>query len=456
MAAARNDQTLQIALIVFVGMAVVLGGFLVYVNRLRADYKQQVDSLKQANSEELRKASDARRDNENLRLMIGLGQFDKFEDVQKQYEADQSSFMASFQPEDRVYRKSVALLDAENKRGAEQEAQAKQREKELKARLLATEAEKDAQIKKMQETLKKVEADAASERLNFNQARAELEKQKQQAIAAVQRQRADFEKKAAELNEQINSITAELDQTKLARNSAQDELKVIRGEPSFEIADGSVSYVNQANGTVWIDLGKLDSLRRQVTFSVFEQTAADAGKADKKASIEVTRILGDHIAEARITTDDPKNPILPGDWIYSPLWHRGRQIHFALTGVLDLDGDDKPDVQRAKDLVNLNDGVVDAAVNEDGSFEGKLTPETRYLVLGDYPSKPSQGTLRTSWDAMNDQAEELGIATITLEEFLNQMGYKPLDKTVQLGADARAEDFVGGANFRPRTPYSGR
>ena len=39
------------------------------------------------------------------------------------------------------------------------------------------------------------------------------------------------------------------------------------------------------------------------------------------------------MAEARITKDDPTNPILTGDNIYSQVWHRGKKLHFALTGV---------------------------------------------------------------------------------------------------------------------------
>ena len=83
---------------------------------------------------------------------------------------------------------------------------------------------------------------------------------------------------------------------------------------SFDVADGRVSWVNQ-NGTVWINLGAADSLRRQMTFTVYDADQHDAAKAEKKGSLEVTRILGDHMAEARITEDDPKNPIITGDQV---------------------------------------------------------------------------------------------------------------------------------------------
>ena len=160
-----------------------------------------------------------------------------------------------------------------------------------------------------------------------------------------------------------------------------------KDEPgSFEVADGRISWVNQ-NGTVWINLGTADSLRRQVTFSVFDADLHDAAKASKKGSIEVTRLLGDHMAEARITNDDPTNPILTGDNIYSQIWHRGKKLHFALTGVIDIDGDGQSDMQLARDLIELNGGVVDAYLDDDGKVQGEITANTRYLVSGEAPEK---------------------------------------------------------------------
>ena len=50
----------------------------------------------------------------------------------------------------------------------------------------------------------------------------------------------------------------------------------------------------------------------------------------------------------------------------------------------------------------------------------------------------------------------LGVETITLDEFLSQMGYRPEDRTVVLGSGARSRDFKATddkAKFRPRSAY---
>ena len=68
------------------------------------------------------------------------------------------------------------------------------------------------------------------------------------------------------------------------------------------------------------------------------------------------------MAEARITQDDPKNPIITGDQVYSQVWHRGKKLRFALTGIIDFDNDGVSDMQLARELIELNGGIVDAYV----------------------------------------------------------------------------------------------
>jgi hypothetical protein len=121
-------------------------------------------------------------------------------------------------------------------------------------------------------------------------------------------------------------------------------------------------------------------------------------------------------------------------------------------------------MQLARELIELNGGVVDAYVTDDGSIEGTIEATTRYLVLGDLPTSVTQAKAQESWTTMNQTADSLGVETITLSQFLSQMGYKPQDRAVTLGAGASARDFPArpddgstrpnsAGRFRPRTPY---
>ena len=159
------------------------------------------------------------------------------------------------------------------------------------------------------------------------------------------------------------------------------------------------------------------------------------------------------MAEARITNDDPTNPILTGDNIYSQIWHRGKKLHFAITGVIDVDGDGQSDMQLARELIELNGGIVDAYLDDSGKVQGEITANTRYLVSGEVAGKGLQGqAARRHQRDVQDGSKSLGVETITLPEFLSQMGYKPQDRMVPLGIGASARDFPA----TPDNDVSGR
>jgi hypothetical protein len=119
-------------------------------------------------------------------------------------------------------------------------------------------------------------------------------------------------------------------------------------------------------------------------------------------------------------------------------------------------------LELARELIELNGGIVDAYLTEAGDVTGEITANTRYLVLGDVPQSATQAKMQEGWNDMSREASELGVETITIVEFLAQMGYKPQDRTVTLGEGATAREFpartesgappVASPRFRPRTP----
>ncbi len=74
---------------------------------------------------------------------------------------------------------------------------------------------------------------------------------------------------------------------------------------------GSVKHVDPETQTVWINLGAKDGLKKRTTFQILEAKKEGA----VNGQIEVVRILGPHLAEARILKQDPKSPIQKGNWI---------------------------------------------------------------------------------------------------------------------------------------------
>jgi hypothetical protein len=458
---ARQDQSLQIFLIISIFFSLVCAvlGFLAW--RGYSEESQRNAALESDNQSKQTQVGNLSAENESLRQMMGFAASDNAADIKTAFDDEMKTRGYGVADEaSRNYRKVLETVFTDSQRLAASEASLKEQVKDLSNQLSAVETAKNKQIEEFDKQRKDAEAALANERNTFKDDRAELEKTKNDLKATVDKQVTDFEAKLA----QNAAEKAELEKQVADQKRSIDIFKEQRkDEPgSFEVADGRISWVNQ-NGTVWINLGSADALRRQVTFSVYDADQHDAEKAAKKGSIEVTRILGDHMAEARVTEDDSTNPILTGDHIYSQVWHLGKKLHFALTGLIDLNGDTRSDMQIARELVELNGGVVDAYVADDGSVDGEITATTRYLVLGDLPESATQAKHQESWHTMNQQANSLGVETITLAQFLNQMGYKPQDRAVRLGSGASAHDFPprpedttalpgSAARFRPRSP----
>jgi hypothetical protein len=460
--AARQDQGLVFTLIAFVILFIV-AFVAAYVGwKSYGESETHVAELQNQLSSANSAVAKNQGEKEQLAKWMGVGQFDSVEDVEKTVTQDMDHYAANFDESRRSYRNIVEYLAKENESISSRLTTATDNVKKTNDQLLAVEAEKEKQVAQYEAQMKAAGEDAAAQRSSFKKDRDSLEATKQELHDNLAQQEAKYEKQLADINARLKELTENLGKSERAKDNLLAE--VSKAADSFEIPDGRIAWVNQ-DGTVWINLGSADALRRQVTFSIFEADNQDPAKSDPKGSIEVTKILGDHMAEAHITMDDPRDPILTGDQIYSQVWHRGKRLHFALSGIIDMNGDGQNDMQMARDMIELNGGVVDAYLTDDGTVQGEISVNTRYLVLGDYPQEARQAAMQVGWEKMSTDAKTNGVEVITLDKFLNQIGYAPDDRMVRLGVGARAVDFPaqpeagtipsgprGATPFRPRTP----
>jgi hypothetical protein len=457
--AARQDQGLVFTLIAFV-ILFIIAFVAAYVGwKSYSDSETHVAELENRNREATSATTKLQGDKEQLLKWMGVGQFDNIEDVEKSVTGDMAKYGATFSEDQRSYRKIVEYLAQENQAIAGREAKAKEDLKSVNDRLLAIEAENDKKVAEYRAQMQAAQQDAAAEREHHKQDRESLEATKRELQDNLAKQESKHEGQLADINKQLKDLTEKLTKSERAKENLLAE--VSKSAESFEVPDGRVSWINQ-NGTVWLNLGSADGLRRQITFSVFDADALDPAKTEPKGSLEVTNILGDHMAEAHVTRDDPRNPILTGDQIYSQVWHRGKRLRFALMGIVDLNGDGKNDMQLARNLIELNGGIVDAYVDDNGKIQGEISVNTRYLVRGDHPEGANEAALQEAWSKMSADAQTNGVEVITLDKFLNQIGYSPDDRVVELGAGAKPSDFPprpeggidsnGQRSFRPRSP----
>jgi hypothetical protein len=439
--AARENQGLQALVIALTIFVLLLGVGLLLVNNARKTaVAKAADAEGRATTANANLAK-AQSEAGTYKQWIGFNENDAFEALQERYDKDMETYGANTEPESRKYGTLLANIFEENRKLVQNEAKAKQDIKDYQARVAAIEAEKEAQVKKFEEQMKTAAADAAKARTDFEDQYATMKTDKEKLAAELAAKQKTYDEDITKLETDRKDLETSI--SKLERSIDKYEARLPKADEFAQPADGRISWVDQANRTVWINLGSADGLRPQVTFSVAAEGLDDAQAAEKKGSIEVTRVEDAHMAEARITFDEDTNPLLPGDRIYSLVWDRGRKVGFGIAGVIDMDGDGKEDLELLKSVIAANNGRVDAASDKDGKQQGEIQVDTRYLILGEFPDNRPE--LRATWDALSQEAESLGVETIPLEEFLSLIGWRVDTRSVPMGAAARARDFPARA-----------
>ncbi len=438
---AKENQGLQIAVMIFFGLVVLLA-VLTYVFFKSADDRAKLIADMKGKAAKAEQLAFQDRDEINkYKAMMGFTAEDLEETITKSYEEDMKKFSAGYAGDAKTYRTLLQHLQSEKSSVARRETQAKQREQALKARVAALENQKEKQIVTYKDKFESIEKDVVGVRSNFETELARITQSSEKVRQGLEKKNREISNLRATNAKQVKDLGKKL-QEYARLNSQKTELLRDREKQAFQSADGKITWVNQRSNVVWINLGKGDLLRRQVVFSVYPADASASALTEKKGTIEVTRIVDQHMAEARIVDSEYSDPILPGDKIHSPVWTAGQRDAFALVGFLDVDGDGRSDRQRVRDLISLNGGDIDCEMDEKGEVEGELKITTKYLVVGDAPtSKTSNKQVIESFTRLTGEAQQLGIEKISLKRFATQLGWRPEQRTVKLGSSARPTDF---------------
>jgi hypothetical protein len=420
----------------------------------------------------MRKNADQAKENARevggLKGLIGVADSDKVDAIQASiFKEDMTKYGGSFPEGERDYRrvmeKMQKTIDEKNASLADAKTQIQDLDKQIKV----FEASKQPQIDAFQKTRDAASKDLADERAKFDSERKRITQDQATLLTdrdgARKERDADKAKAEAKFTEDGNRIRV-LTQT---IEKQANEISQITST-KVDTFDGEIRLVDQRSGMVWIDRGRADALPRQITFSVYPADTTDLTSTGSiKASIEVTQILGDHLAEARVLDDKITDPIIRGDKIHTPLWAPGTKKHFALAGVMDVYGDGKNHVQTVIDLIKMNDGIVDAYIDDkSNNVVGAITVNTRYLILGDDPAEKNFNAQVDAYSKLVGNATRLGIQRITLPDMLQRMGWRNPTPVVHYGVDANPKDFAPkfeegapktspGNVFKPRQPAGG-
>ena len=301
---------------------------------------------------------------------------------------------------------------------------------------------KDVQLEQYKNERNKANDDLAGEQAKFQGERGRMNDERDKLngdLVAARKEINDIRDKA-KTDEQAAKVVIE----KL-KSQVTDQGEIIKGYTSEKVGtpSGEITWVNQRNSTVWINLGRADSLTRQVSFSVFPPDVTSmTDKAAKKAKIEVTQILGDHLAEARVVDDDPGNPDLAGRQdLYAALEFR-REAAFRAG---------RPDGHRRRRPQRPADGaeshrhqrrrgrLLHHRCRQDQSAQ--INVNTSCLILGDAPTERSGSAQRDAFTKIQHDADQLRLEKMQLTDLLQRMGWKNMSPVIRYGRGANPKDF---------------
>ena len=224
-------------------------------------------------------------------------------------------------------------------------------------------------------------------------------------------------------------------------------------DQSFDKADGEIVRVDNTTRTVWINIGSDDGVRSQVTFSVYTKSHEGFGRGneDIKAKIEVTKVRGPHLSEARILKDDIGRPIQTGDPIYSPIWSKNAKEYFSFVGVLDMDGDGKSDRELLHHTLANANAAVELEIDDAGNRipeNAVLSVKSKFLVVGqledptnfsgfDDQKQEEVRKVLDEYDSLTKEALRKGIKIVNFHDFLNYIGYEQQQRLYRSNSDQK-------------------
>jgi hypothetical protein len=476
--AARENQGLQIALIVFVTLTVLLSVTTFFFFRNYQTEQQKSKTNEESAQKAMADKSKAEGDRDQLLEHIGMQKTDKIEAANDAWDKDMKGFEpllpTKLAEEQKNYKKLVEGLA-----GVVRSQHLKLQQSA--ADLSTAKANYDQKIKDYEQAIKKLTDDQTKVVNDYLAERERITKQLEELTVSkdqLAKEGSDKDKAIAEQKQQyetkIAALQKTLDSVKQQLTNRSEDLNKLSGKFSVGAQpDGRIISVNSSDNLVYINLGSADRLLKRVTFSVFDPSTTDVSavpgkpeaastvdtnnvsvsEAKRKGVIEVINITQPHMAECRILESDNSHPLVPKDVIFTPLWHPGLQEHFALVGALDIEGKGNNDRQKVHDIIRVHGGVIDAETDDKGKLQGEITHLTRYLVEGDLKDhesdKPSPGVSK-----LIDDAKTMGVEVIDLARFLDLMGYTAgADEKSGLQKNIRAPDPGQPVNnFRSRIP----
>jgi len=458
MAVNRTQQSgLTIALIVFVMLSFVLAAasYFGFTGRQKA-----LDDRAAAEKQAATAANDMRRaqqELETLRNLVGVAPETPIADIETGLAALFEGDFAGFDRDSKSYNNLVGWLREEFR-----DLSGKLKTAEQDKQVLVTQTDADGvRLKKELEQWKQ-EAEAAkaaqaSQKKDFDQRWADVEKSKTDLLTEVEQAR-DSAKKLQSLEAEIgkaaeymptaqrepfaagdafarlNQIFALLGGNKksiadlngmLARLRAADPTvqqliaAATSSDDRIEGFDGRVVSVDPRGGTVLLRSGSTSGLRPGLLLHVFDPDDPRPEFGARKGVVQLTEVESGTLSRASIVRESTGNPILAGDGVSTSLWSAGTAPEIVIAGFGDLDGDGRSDQARLTDMIRRAGGRLADTVSSSTALVVDLGNPTGTDVERIAPDWPTESKRR---DRAIRDAKAYGIRVAGTAELLDRLG----------------------------------
>ena len=409
-----------------------------------------------------------------MKNMLGLGGFTQAEidemksnvsadpemqAIENAFTRDMSYFGPEVEPQNRNYPALPEYLVNAIRSRNEQYGMARD-----EATKIRTDADADIANARKQQQLAESQRDDANKKIEtlssqFDEDRARMNKEKEDTRDQLVKTTQELNVVRRTASDETNRLTQKNRQLQGTIDNQKNQINELRND-NFETTQGEIRFVVRGGNLVTINLGSADALRPSVTFGVIDGDETRLQDAKVKANIQVTKIRGPHLAEARvIARPEIRNPIIPGDKVYSPFWAPGRVVKIALAGNIDIDDDDRPDNEALKGMIKAAGAEIAAEISPTGVITGTLDPSVRFLVVGQVPEAAPDAAnadeIEQQIRAMGNlkaRASELGLTILPAWKLQNYL--KAIDDTLTtpLTSGVRGQDFPPEPNNQRRLP----
>jgi hypothetical protein len=269
-----------------------------------------------------------------------------------------------------------------------------------------------------------------------------------QRVDAIDKESKDAQQKADQVVGQktaADKARKEAEDAKALAEKERDRVINVRAEKEdllkFEKPRGEIYAVERVAHTAMVRLASTRNLEVGQTMSIHGANQQGKDLEQSKGSLKVIEVLDDHFCRASLDAKEPnRDPIMKGDKVYSLGWDPNRKTHVVLVGLMDSsamsgEGGFASTFSPAEAVRGMADfkrglerqGIVVDAYMDMNTFklEGKIQPETDYLIVGGHSEMAKIKTdtgeelaMTKAISALESDAIKRGVTVIPLRRFM--------------------------------------